>query len=165
MFSEKLQKLRKARGYSQETLAEKLGVSRQTVAKWEAGESLPDSFDDGKALLGGGTGTATTSGDAIASGVTRMSVVCLTYFLCGLMDTSTGALRGMGASLTPMIISVLGVCGLRLCWIFTVFQLPEFHTPGWLFFSYPMTWTITFIAQFLAFFVVFKRKTAAPDRL
>ena len=42
MFSEKLQKLRKARGYSQETLAEKLGVSRQTVAKWEAGESLPD---------------------------------------------------------------------------------------------------------------------------
>jgi len=42
MFSEKLAKLRKSRGYSQETLAEKLGVSRQTVAKWEAGDSQPD---------------------------------------------------------------------------------------------------------------------------
>lgn len=42
MFSEKLAKLRKSRGYSQEALAEKLGVSRQTVAKWEAGDSLPD---------------------------------------------------------------------------------------------------------------------------
>lgn len=42
MFSEKLAKLRKSRGYSQETLAEKLGVSRQTVAKWEAGDSVPD---------------------------------------------------------------------------------------------------------------------------
>ena len=42
MFSEKLAKLRKSRGYSQEALAEKLGVSRQTVAKWEAGDSVPD---------------------------------------------------------------------------------------------------------------------------
>jgi len=107
----------------------------------------------------------TDSPEAIEYGMVRLRSVCLVWFLAALMDVTTGGLRGMGASTVPMIISVLGVCGLRLCWIFTVFQLPEFHTPGWLFFSYPMTWTITFIAQFLAFFVVFKRKTADPDRL
>ena len=100
----------------------------------------------------------TDSADAIASGVTRMSVVCLTYFLCGLMDTSTGALRGMGASLTPMIISVLGVCGIRLGWIFTIFQIPQFHTPWWLYFSYPISWIATFVAQFVAFKKLYKKR-------
>ena len=102
----------------------------------------------------------TDSPEAIEYGMVRLGSVCLFWFLAALMDVTTGGLRGMGASTVPMIISVLGVCGLRLCWIFTVFQLPAFHTPGWLFFSYPMTWTITFLAQFLAFFVVFKRRTS-----
>ena len=102
----------------------------------------------------------TDSPEAIEYGMVRLGSVCLFWFLAALMDVTTGGLRGMGASTVPMIISVLGVCGLRLCWIFTVFQLPAFHTPQWLFFSYPMTWTITFIAQVIAFLVVFKRKTS-----
>ena len=100
----------------------------------------------------------TDSSEAIASGVVRMSVVCLTYFLCGLMDTSTGALRGMGASVTPMIISVLGVCGIRLGWIFTIFQIPQFHTPWWLYFSYPISWLATFAAQFFAFQKLYRQR-------
>lgn len=100
----------------------------------------------------------TDSPEAIASGIVRMSVVCLTYFLCGLMDTSTGALRGMGASMTPMIISVLGVCGIRLGWIFTIFQIPQFHTPWWLYVSYPISWLFTFAAQFLAFQKLYKQR-------
>jgi putative MATE family efflux protein len=100
----------------------------------------------------------TDSPEAIASGIVRMSVVCLTYFLCGLMDTSTGALRGMGASMTPMIISVLGVCGVRLGWIFTIFQIPQFHTPWWLYVSYPISWLFTFAAQFLAFQKLYKQR-------
>ena len=71
----------------------------------------------------------TDSAEAISYGMLRLSFVCLPYFLCGLMDVSTGALRGMGASLEPMIISILGVCAFRVGWIATIFQLPAFHTP------------------------------------
>ena len=71
----------------------------------------------------------TDSAEAIAWGLVRMKVICRFYFLCGLMDVSTGALRGLGASVSPMIISVLGVCGIRIGWIATIFQIPRFHTP------------------------------------
>ena len=101
----------------------------------------------------------TDSPEAITYGVLRMSVICLTYFLCGLMETTTGALRGMGASMIPMVISVLGVCGVRLGWIFTVFQIPQFHTPLWLYISYPVSWAFTFGAQLFAFIKVYKERT------
>ena len=100
----------------------------------------------------------TDSAEAISYGVMRMSVVCLTYSLCGLMDTTTGALRGMGASTVPMIISVLGVCGVRMGWILTFFQLPQFHTPWWLYISYPVSWTFTFAAQLIAFILVYRTR-------
>lgn len=105
----------------------------------------------------------TDSPEAITYGVLRMSVVCQTYFLCGLMETTTGALRGMGASMVPMVISVLGVCGVRLGWIATVFQLEQFHTPFWLYISYTVSWTFTFIAQLVAFILVY-RKRIRTDR-
>ncbi len=100
----------------------------------------------------------TDSAEAISYGVLRMSVVCFTYCLCGLMETTTGALRGMGASLTPMIISVLGVCGIRMGWILTIFQLPQFHTPWWLYVSYPISWIFTFAVQFAAFIMVYRKR-------
>ena len=100
----------------------------------------------------------TDSAEAISYGVMRMSVVCLTYSLCGLMDTTTGALRGMGASTVPMIISILGVCGVRMGWILTVFQLPQFHAPWWLYISYPVSWTFTFVAQLIAFILVYRTR-------
>ena len=74
------------------------------------------------------------------------------------MDTTTGALRGMGASLTPMAISVLGVCGIRMGWILTIFQLPQFHTPWWLYISYPISWIVTFSGQFLAFIFMYRKR-------
>ena len=100
----------------------------------------------------------TDSPEAITYGVLRMSVVCLTYCLCGLMDTTTGALRGMGASLTPMMISVLGVCGVRIGWLMTIFQMPQFHSPKWLYISYPVSWAFTFVAHFIAFILVYRRR-------
>ena len=103
----------------------------------------------------------TDSAEAVSYGVLRMSVVCFTYVLCGLMDVTTGALRGMGASVVPMIISVLGVCGIRLGWIFTIFQIPQFHTPWWLYVSYPVSWAVTFVAQLIAFIHVYKKRTQA----
>ena len=80
------------------------------------------------------------------------------------MDVSTGALRGMGASLEPMIISILGICVLRVGWISTIFQIPAFHTPQCLYLSYPISWMLTFVAQLLAFRKVFRRHTQAMTK-
>ena len=71
----------------------------------------------------------TDSAEAISYGMLRLSCICIPYFICGLMDVTTGALRGVGESVAPMIISVLGVCGIRIGWIATIFQIPAFHTP------------------------------------
>ncbi len=102
----------------------------------------------------------TDSAQAIADGMIRITYIGIPYFICGLMEVTTGALRGMGESLTPMIISILGVCGIRLGWIFTIFQIPQFHTPEWLFASYTFSWSVTFAVQLIAFFIIFKRKTS-----
>ena len=99
----------------------------------------------------------TDSAEAISAGIVRLAFISLPYFLCGLMDVTTGALRGMGSSVTPMIISILGICGLRIAWIFSVFQLERFHTPEVLYLSYAVSWTVTFIAQLIAFFISFKK--------
>lgn len=98
------------------------------------------------------------SAEAISYGMIRLAYICLPYCLCGLMDVSTGALRGMGSSMPPMVISILGVCGIRIFWIYTIFKIPQFHTPECLFFSYTVSWIITFIIQLVAFFIVYRRK-------
>ena len=110
----------------------------------------------------------TDSPDAIAEGVLRLSFVCLPYFLCGLMDVMTGILRGMGSSVAPMIITVAGVCVMRIVWIYTIFQDPAFHNASCLFVSYPISWVLTFMAEFAAFLVLFKKskqKAEAHGRL
>ncbi len=99
----------------------------------------------------------TDSPEAISYGMLRLSLICLPYFICGLMDVSTGALRGMGASFVPMLISVLGVCGIRIGWLYTIFQIPQFHTPQCLYLSYPISWSITFLCQMAAFLMVFRK--------
>lgn len=99
----------------------------------------------------------TDSQQAIEYGMIRLSYICLPYFLCGLMDVTTGALRGLGESVGPMLISVLGVCGLRIVWIYTVFAQPRFHTPDCLYLSYIISWTLTFAVQLAFFFFVFKK--------
>jgi len=100
----------------------------------------------------------TDSQEAIGYGMLRLSLICLTYFICGLMDVSTGALRGLGESFIPMVISVLGVCGIRIGWIYTVFQIPRFHTPQSLYISYPISWAITFLFQMIAFILVYRKR-------
>ncbi len=105
------------------------------------------------------------SQEAIRYGLIRMSYICAVYFLCGLMDVSTGALRGMGASMVPMIISILGVCGIRLLWIWTIFDLPKYHTTECLYLSYGVSWVITFVAQFVAFWLVYNQQRKKAESL
>ena len=116
------------------------------VSAWYFGESLLSIY-------------ITDSPEAITYGMIRLAYICLPYFLCGLMDVSTGALRGMGESIAPMIISVLGVCGIRIGWISTIFQMPQFHTPQCLYFSYTISWSITFLVQLAAFLHIYRKYT------
>lgn len=104
----------------------------------------------------------TDSPEAIAYGMIRLGYICLPYFLCGLMDVTTGALRGLGASFTPMLICVLGVCGLRIGWIYTIFQVPSFHTPQCLYSSYAISWAVTFLCELVALLSVFKKMAKNP---
>jgi len=97
--------------------------------------------------------------ESIYWGTVRMGYIFLFYALCGIMDVSTGCLRGMGVSLPPTLISVFGVCGIRIGWIMTLFRLEQFHTPQSLYLSYPISWVVTFLGQILLFFFIYRRRT------
>ena len=92
-----------------------------------------------------------SSSKVIAAGMIRLKVVSVTYALCGMMDVMVGALRGIGYSIMPMIVSMIGACGLRLVWLATIFQIPKYHTVHMIYVSYPITWAITFFAHICCF--------------
>ena len=99
-----------------------------------------------------------SSSETVAdAGMVRMQIILLTYALCGMMDVVVGVLRGMGYSVGPMIMSLVGACGLRLVWIATVFRIPQFHRISTVYLSYPITWVITFIAQLALYFYASKK--------
>ena len=82
----------------------------------------------------------------------RLYIVCLPYAICGIMDVAVGTLRGIGYSVLPMVVTLVGACGLRLVWIATIFQIPAFHTIQTVYWSYPISWTITAAAHFVCIF-------------
>ncbi len=96
----------------------------------------------------------TSSDKVIEAGMVRILLVCCPYFLCGLMDTMVGSLRGLGYSVMPMIVSLVGACVLRILWIFTFFRLDIFHTPFMLYITYPFTWMVTFLAHVVCFIII-----------
>ena len=100
----------------------------------------------------------TDSAEAISSGLIRFMFVAAPYFIAGIMDVATGALRGIGASLSPMLISVVGVCGIRITWIYTIFQIPAFNSPESLYISYPISWIVTFITLHITFTVIYNKR-------
>lgn len=87
----------------------------------------------------------------ISAGLIRLSIICVTYALCGIMDVMVGALRGIGSSVLPMVVSVVGVCGLRLLWIGTIFQIERFHVIKTVYWSYPISWVLTFAVHTVCF--------------
>ena len=91
----------------------------------------------------------------ITQAVLRIGLICCPYFIAGFMDTMVGVLRGIGYSMGPMIISLVGACGLRLVWVATVF--PLFRSPETLYISYPVTWITTGLTHLVFFFLVRKR--------
>ena len=97
----------------------------------------------------------TKSADVVACGTDIMLYTTVTYFLCGIMDLFPGALRGMGHSAVPMILSVVGTVGTRIVWIYWVF--PQHRALDFLFISYPVSWILTIVMQVICFYFVRKR--------
>lgn len=108
----------------------------------------------GRQLLGFYVGNDTA---AIEAGMVKLFFVGLLYFLCGLMEVTTGTLRGMGTSLAPMITAVCGVCVFRIGWNLTVFNLPQLHSLSGLFVSYPISWVVTGMINLIVYCVLIRK--------
>lgn len=109
------------------------------------------AYFGGRVLLG----VYSSDPQVIAFGLERMLVICSVYFICGIMDVLVGSLRGIGSSMVPMIVSVVGVCGLRVLWIYTIFA--QNHSLFVLYLSYPVTWTVTALIHLACYFFLYKR--------
>lgn len=102
-------------------------------------------------------GLYTNNPVVVDAGMIRLKYIVTLYFLCGMMDVMVGSLRGLGYAIMPMIVSLIGACGLRLVWIATIFKLPEFHTIEMIYITYPITWTLTLLAHIICFMIVRRR--------
>ena len=97
----------------------------------------------------------TRSPKVIESAMEILSITTVPYFLCGIMDLFPGALRGMGHSGVPMILSIIGTVGTRIVWIFGLF--PNHRSLSFLFISYPVSWILTILMQVICFYFVRKK--------
>lgn len=97
-------------------------------------------------------GLFSTDPEVIAIGAERLMLIMPFYFFCSLMDVAAGQVRGMGKSIEPMIISLLGGCGIRIFWIYVI--LPFNRTLINLYWAYPISWVVTFFVQFGLYFVI-----------
>ena len=97
----------------------------------------------------------------VEAGMNRLAVISVTYALCGMMDCMVGALRGLGCSVMPMLVSLIGVCALRMAWIFVFFQIEKYHTIGTVYYAYPITWIITLLAHTVCYLVIRRKMKKA----
>ncbi len=104
----------------------------------------------GETLLG----IYSSSPDVIKAGMVRLGIICTVYALCGMMDVMVGSLRGLGYSVMPMIVSLIGACGLRIVFLATVFQMEQFHYIETVYYTYPISWSLTFVVHVICFIVV-----------
>ena len=102
-------------------------------------------------------GIYTDSSLVIEKGFERMSIICTIHFLCGFMDVLVGSIRGLGYSILPMIVSLIGACGLRIIWLKTFFNWEMFHTTKNIYITYPVSWFITIIAHVICYLIIRKR--------
>ena len=94
---------------------------------------------------------------AFEAGRQRIIIIATTYFLCGFMDVFANSLRGIGYSVLPMIVSLVGVCGIRIFWIYTIFNIDYFHNIQGLAVSYPISWIVTASIHLICFILMYKK--------
>ena len=127
--------------------------------------SLAYSFGVGLALGGGlflfgrqFLALFTTESAVIDTGMKRVGVMALAYCISAFMDCTIAASRGLGKTVVPTIIVVLGSCVFRVIWVYTIFA--HFHTIPALYLLYPCSWTLTALAEIAYFASCYKRAMA-----
>ena len=85
----------------------------------------------------------------------RMFYTTIFYFLCGTMEVMSGMLRGLGASTTSMIVSLIGACAMRVVWVYTIFA--AYRTPESLYISYPVSWLATTVVLYICYVFVLRK--------
>ena len=100
-------------------------------------------------------GIYSTEAEVIAAGMRRLRIIAGTYYICGLMDVFCGVLRGMGAAMVPMFVSVMGACAFRIFWIYAI--LPLNPTLEMLYYSYPVSWILTGGVHLICCLVLMRR--------
>ena len=113
------------------------------AVSWFFGESL--------------VGIYSSTEEVVQAGMARILITGSLYFLCGFMEIVAASTRGMGQSLLPMIVSLIGACAFRLLWVSTIFQIPAYHTIHVIYISYPVSWFLTFLAHLVCWVFVMKR--------
>ena len=106
-------------------------------------------------------GIYTSDPNAITAGATRLLVTGIIYFMNGLMNMMTGAIRGHGYSVLPTAVTLIGVCAFRIIWVYTFFAWNPTLTV--LYISYPVSWTITAAAQYISYFLIRKKAYIKND--
>ena len=93
--------------------------------------------------------------EVIDAGVDRLRIMAFSYFIAPLMDASIAASRGLGRSVVPTVMVIMGSCVFRVVWIYTVFAF--FHTITSLYLLYIVSWIITGVAEAIYFRITYKK--------
>ena len=91
----------------------------------------------------------TTESAVIDAGMKRVGVMGFAYCISAFMDCTIAASRGLGKTVVPTVIVVLGSCVFRVIWVYTIFA--HFHTIPSLYLLYPCSWALTAIAEIFYF--------------
>ncbi len=97
----------------------------------------------------------------IEAGLQRTRIMCFSYAVSAFMDCTIAACRGIGKSLAPTVIVIMGSCVFRVAWIYTVFAC--FRTIPSLYLLYIFSWTITAIAEIICFTIYYKKLKMKQD--
>lgn len=103
-------------------------------------------------------GLYTTSAAVIGAGLIRMQIILPFYALYALFDLATNALRALGHPMLPTVITVGGVCVLRLAWLAVMFRQPQYHTIQTIYWAYPLSWTVSFVVGMICLIWVWRRE-------
>ena len=100
----------------------------------------------------------TTEAAVIDAGMKRVAVMAFAYGISAFMDCTIAASRGLGKTVIPTVIVVLGSCVFRVIWVYTIFA--HFHTIPALYLLYPCSWILTALAEIAYFASCYKRAMA-----
>ena len=103
----------------------------------------------------------TNSADVVEAGMQRMKIMCFSYAISAFMDNTIAACRGLGRTIVPTVVVIMGSCVFRVIWVYTIFA--HYHTIPSLYLLYAFSWTITAAAEIVYFLHCFRKLRIVPD--